>query len=742
MFALLSGHSDVVNAVKYYTKGKDYASVILSGSADKSVRIWLADPISPTGFTCAAAIAKHDSAINCIATSPKANLFVTGSVNHKIRLWGIHLSLGGHNLDVLNEITHITTSFIPLAIETIQLSNEALLLAISGTRSNIQLYLYEHGDCRAVATLHGHEGWIKSLSAIPCRPLGEQNWLLASASQDKYVRLWRIKKDAGPSDQLNESKENKAQDILSNTLHQFECNNKIFSVTFEALLASHEDWIFSAKWSSQLDNPRLLTSSADNSLAIWQADPSSGIWVCIARLGEASALKGATSATGSTGGLWNGLWSPDGNFVACLCRTGGWRMWEYNSHENLWCSVAAISGHTKSIRALVWAPDGSYLLSTSADQTTRLFSKWIRGSKYSWHECARPQIHGYDLNCVACVTNTQFVSGADEKLLRVFDMPFLSARILNALCGLDISENSIPASATIPVLGLSNKITGAINKIETEGQDISNQKPTVEDPILKTEQVPHEDKLSRYLLWPESEKLYGHGHEISAVAGSHDNMLVATACRATSTEHAAIRIYATTDWREIKPPLVAHNLTVTKIAFSMDDKFMLSVGRDRQWALFVRSTEEALVYKLFKVNPKGHARMLLDASWSPSISSVFATAGRDKLVKIWQVEENDTSCMATIPFSSPVTSVAFLPREYEEQLVLAVGTEGGLISIERLNMSSLSSVNKYVLDNRLTPSKAVTTLVWNPKIDVTDSNCAILAASSEDASLVLYKVFL
>lgn len=41
----------------------------------------------------------------------------------------------------------------------------------------------------------------------------------------------------------------------------------------------------------------------------------------------------------------------------------------------------------------------------------------------TWHEISRPQIHGYDMQCLAMVDRFQFVSGADEKVLRVFKAP-------------------------------------------------------------------------------------------------------------------------------------------------------------------------------------------------------------------------------------------------------------------------------------------------------------------------------
>ena len=43
----------------------------------------------------------------------------------------------------------------------------------------------------------------------------------------------------------------------------------------------------------------------------------------------------------------------------------------------------------------------------------------------SWHEIGRPQIHGYEMKCLTFIGSNQqrFVSGADEKILRVFDPP-------------------------------------------------------------------------------------------------------------------------------------------------------------------------------------------------------------------------------------------------------------------------------------------------------------------------------
>ena len=251
----------------------------------------------------------------------------------------------------------------------------------------------------------------------------------------------------------------------SNKAYWAKAAGKDFSVTFEALLLGHEDWIYSARWHAHEDGKlQLLSTSADNSLAIWEADPSSGIWVSMVRLGEISREKGATTATGSTGGFWTGLWSPDGTSVACLGRTGSWRRWEYEPANDAWRPCVAISGHTKAVTGISSSKSGDYLLSTSSDQTTRLHTKWTASGANTWHEMSRPQIHGYDLNCIDSLGESQFVSGADEKLMRVFNEPKAVATLLNRLGGIgETNVDHMPDAANMPVLGLSNKAIDAVD---------------------------------------------------------------------------------------------------------------------------------------------------------------------------------------------------------------------------------------------------------------------------------------
>lgn len=116
-------------------------------------------------------------------------------------------------------------------------------------------------------------------------------------------------------------------------------------------------------------------------------------------------------------------------------------------------------------------------------QTTRVFAPWKDSNQSSdpWHEIARPQVHGHDINCVSIIRgngNHRFVCGADEKVLRVFEAPLSFLKTLNQLTSRSCAfpENDQPETqilgANMSALGLSQKpiyVHGNILALKMEG---------------------------------------------------------------------------------------------------------------------------------------------------------------------------------------------------------------------------------------------------------------------------------
>ena len=217
---------------------------------------------------------------------------------------------------------------------------------------------------------------------------------------------------------------------------------------FDALLIGHEDWVHSCSWeqaqfhgiikhnfsvsncSNHLQDGvyhqplSLISASADKSIMVWKPDFESSIWTIFSRLGE----------VGGTGfGFYGALFGYKSQYILAHGYNGAIQLWDNSSNGELlnfnencslylqnildeWSPRLGVSGHFKSVKDLAWNPSGQYLVSVSLDQTARLWGKWNRDSKSSWHELSRPQVHGYDLHCIAFFDQYGYSSGADEKV--------------------------------------------------------------------------------------------------------------------------------------------------------------------------------------------------------------------------------------------------------------------------------------------------------------------------------------
>ncbi|KAL4402202.1 Elongator subunit Elp2 [Malassezia pachydermatis] len=216
------------------------------------------------------------------------------------------------------------------------------------------------------------------------------------------------------------------------------------------------------------------------------------------------------------------------------------------------------------------------------------------------------------------------------------------------------------SAAHVPPLGLSNRA------VESSSSSSDVATPTFTTP-------PGPESLASLTLWPELEKLYGHGYELLSVAIDPVTQLIASTCKATTATHAVVRLFdGQARFKPCGSPLEGHALSITRVAFSPDGRYLLSVSRDRSWRVFVRHADEYVPW----IGERAHARILWDGAWAwEAPSTLFATASRDKTVKVWSLIP-DTSkpytLCATLALKDAVTCVAWGPQH-----TLAVGLEGG-----------------------------------------------------------------
>ncbi|KAJ1932377.1 Elongator subunit elp2, partial [Linderina macrospora] len=333
--------------------------------------------------------------------------------------------------------------------------------------------------------------------------------------------------------------------------------------SLDSVLMGHDGWVNSVVWNNRPGaEPLLVSASLDSSVLVWHPDADAGVWGSVARLGEVG---------GAEQGFLGAAMSDDGMALLAHGYHGSFHMWRQAARDGRWEPAATLSGHFGSVQDVAWDPSGSYLLTVSLDQTARLFAPWIGESAEhgGWHELARPQVHGYDMRCAAFTSPFQYVSGADEKVVRVFQATQQFAAAWRAASSPDTiasqQELSLPVGASLPLLGLSNKAVeadhvraaqqAAQGDVPGRGEFETRQTHVEAQAAASLQQqdqtatgVPTEEQLRQHTLWPEQDKLYGHPHEIFSVAATHSGRWIATSCKAAAEKHAAIRLFSATTW--------------------------------------------------------------------------------------------------------------------------------------------------------------------------------------------------
>ncbi len=145
------------------------------------------------------------------------------------------------------------------------------------------------------------------------------------------------------------------------------------------------------------------------------------------------------------------LFADKGESIIAYTYNGAFYYWKKSGRD--YKSLPIVKGHFGAVTDLDWDKSAahSYLVTSSEDQTTRLFAYW--NANETWHEVNRPQIHGYDTNTVAVLNEAdnrdekdenytcKIVSGADEKIIRVFDPPYNLVKFLQLLSNVDMRFN-------------------------------------------------------------------------------------------------------------------------------------------------------------------------------------------------------------------------------------------------------------------------------------------------------------
>ena len=708
-------------------------------------------------------------------------------------------------------------------------------------------------------SLLGHQDWITCfswLSNFSSNNEEREEFLLASSGHDAKIRLWKFstrtieeqekedivmtEENTYDDDDLTTIEgEDEVDEAIIDDLEEEEGEARLMiyhsgsstAVSLEALLLGHEEPVTSLVWRKRKnikDKPCLLSSSMDRTILLWMDDED--VWAPVSRVGSAGGILGG-SIGASLMGFVDARFSPNCNRIVGHGYGGSIHLWtqeelaqigametdnekqEEEEEDELlnarWEADPCITGHFRSVEDMAWDPQGEYLLTISTDQTTRLWAEVMVGSsECRWVEVGRPQVHGYDMTSIACVGGIdatssdggvprhRFISGADEKVLRVFDAPVSTLRLLRSLnqsrMASDSENNSTPNEdsaswrverAFLPSLGLSNKATADQEQESSKFSGPKNDDEFAESlDTLERKHVdftlPSERDLGVTTPWPETRKLFGHESELvcldafRAPLGSDEPSLVASSCKARNdVASAAIRLWNAKEGKCVGILKGGHRSTVSTMSFSRDGKYLASSGKDRRICIWKKaqgdltsSEEGAGGYELAAAADSAHKRIIWSVHFCPSMPHILASGSRDGFVRVWKVCDTDggdaPQLKELLKFepstkggkkSEPVTAVAFaegLPDDYIQYGILGIGTESGRIEVWAVPVSDSASEEPTLLHAIAANDShfdTVKKLAWRPlDADVDIENGAALkftlASCSQDSGVRIFSI--
>ena len=165
---ILKGHTSAIQCMELGPQISDKESVIVSGSEDKTIRIWHSSTESEQ-----AVLTGHTGSIQCLRIVPHHDSIASGSTDSDVRFWDMKTSqlvscFSGHSS----------------WIRDLQVSGDRILSA--STDRQLKVWDIRSGQC--MHTLEGHLGPVTCVSVG-----GPADPIVLSGSSDSSVKIWDLR---------------------------------------------------------------------------------------------------------------------------------------------------------------------------------------------------------------------------------------------------------------------------------------------------------------------------------------------------------------------------------------------------------------------------------------------------------------------------------------------------------------------------------------------------------------------
>jgi len=572
----------------------------------------------------------------------------------------------------------------------ISFSPDGQMLASASEDKTIRLW---NRNGKQIKRLLGHSAWVNTVRFSP------DGQMLASASQDKTIRLWNLdgkllRTLKGHTNEVNDVSFTSDGQMLASASQ--DKTVKLWSIDGKLLrtFVGHNAAVLSINFS--LDGKIIASASEDKTIKLWNQD---GKLLKTLKGHLAQVLTVTFSPDGKTIASVSEdktikLWNQDGKLlktfpldsvVRGICFSpDGKTIASGDEDDNtvkIWSLdgilVRTFRGHKAAINQVTFSPDGKIIASASQDYTVRLWA--VKPESLLSFEGHKNWVNDVSFS----PDGKTLVSASDDKTIKLWN---LDGKLIRTLQGHQAQVRSV--------------------RFSPNGQMIAS---VSKDKTIK--------------LWNLDGKLIqtlqGHQDGVTSVSFSPNNQTIASA-----SLDQTIKLWQAKDGKLIKT-LKGDKELMRGVNFSANGNIITSVsgnGTVKLWSqdgnliqTFKRS-EQGIRNATFSPNGQiialalengtikllnshgndiivliGHNDMVEDVNFSPN-GEIIASASRDQTIKIWSL---DGTLLQTINWDNFVLSVKFSP----DGKSIASGDYNKTVTLWNLDLDNLLKRGCNRIDN-------------------------------------------
>ncbi|NEO88609.1 MAG: WD40 repeat domain-containing protein, partial [Spirulina sp. SIO3F2] len=609
-----NGHSGGITDVVFSNSGE----IIATSSLDKKITFW-----SSQGRQIAI-IEDNRAPVFGLAFSPDDRLIATADFTGVIKLFKIEASEeSSWNISLLEaakvEVEKGKEPHLPSSLYEIEFSNDGSQLLAAGADGTVKRWNILGGKLskRKNQIIKAHDSEIWDIAISP------DDKILATASWDKTIKLWKINSDG------NIEKE------PYQTLRQHQ--NKVLSIDFSP------------------DGQNFITSDSDGKIIVWD-------------------LQGQKKQTISvpSGSVRRVRYSPDGKSIATVSDDYIVRVWHKNPQGHFGHDLMReFNGHQGDIWGISYSPDSKTLATASWDRTVKL---WKLKSEYF----TSFKVHNGDLISLDYNKDSNIlVTGGEDRDVKIWDLEDGTSQVLEGhkdyITSVDFSADGkmlATASGDTTIRLWNQESTNKSNEFST--LDVLNAH---EFPVWSTKFANNErvlisadtegnlmvweyDKNNNFNKTPKMTK--AHGGPIWSIAFHPNDQEFATA----STD-STIKIWKLSNLEDPVQIISGEDSSNLAVQYSPKGNILATAnanGAVHLWQKDFNNLFSKTPYKTLK----GHKAEVWSLDFSANDQNFLATSSWDGTVKLWNIEGEELVTIKVsegdirdIDFSSDENDLAF-----------------------------------------------------------------------------------